>query len=233
MRQKFMLPDNLTKKAYTLAYATFRLAASLANPAIRHTLEESCLTLLTAALKSDVAGSKNAATVLEYLLALMRDTGMVHVQSAELVFGEIEHFKKELESIPSQKEAPVISKEEIFPADSNGKNPSIFTAVWSEENYGKESGNSNATDLNPAIAALAQGPTIIPPQVSEESFVTRKEKILQRIRQSGNCRMKDLQEILKDTSERTLRYDLQRLVQEGSVERVGPGGPATYYRIRT
>ena len=37
---------------------------------------------------------------------------------------------------------------------------------------------------------------------------------------------------MTDVSERTLRYDLQRLTAEGILERVGASGPSTYYRIR-
>ncbi|MBI4093292.1 MAG: DeoR family transcriptional regulator [Candidatus Kerfeldbacteria bacterium] len=44
--------------------------------------------------------------------------------------------------------------------------------------------------------------------------------------------MKDLIAEFPDVSERTIRYDLQRLLQHGSVERVGNGGPASYYVIK-
>lgn len=60
----------------------------------------------------------------------------------------------------------------------------------------------------------------------------RQSAILEKMRQSGNCRLRDLQEILSGASERTIRYDLQDLVSRGFVERVGSGGPATYYRIK-
>lgn len=36
---------------------------------------------------------------------------------------------------------------------------------------------------------------------------------------------------LGSVSERTLRYDLQRLVEQGKIVRVGSGGPGTYYRL--
>jgi DeoR/GlpR family transcriptional regulator of sugar metabolism len=64
--------------------------------------------------------------------------------------------------------------------------------------------------------------------------------MIEVIRQSGNsgnpaigCRLKELQNALPDVSERTLRYDLQRLIESGKIERLGSGGPATFYRARS
>ncbi|OGY97689.1 MAG: hypothetical protein A2855_00445 [Candidatus Liptonbacteria bacterium RIFCSPHIGHO2_01_FULL_57_28] len=70
------------------------------------------------------------------------------------------------------------------------------------------------------------------PQVNSIAASERQQRILERIRQSGNCRTRDLQEVLPDLSERTLRYDLQRLIEDGKIERGGGGGPASWYRIK-
>ena len=73
------------------------------------------------------------------------------------------------------------------------------------------------------------------PIVEEPAIVksgNRQSAIIDRIRQSGNCRMKDIQEILPETSERTIRYDLQSLIEQNVIERVGTGGPAVFYRMR-
>ncbi len=59
----------------------------------------------------------------------------------------------------------------------------------------------------------------------------RQSAILERIRQTGNCRLSDIQAILPDLSERTLRYDLESLVTQGLIERMGTGGRSVYYRL--
>ena len=59
----------------------------------------------------------------------------------------------------------------------------------------------------------------------------RQAMILDKIRQSGNCRTSELHGVLPDLSERTLRYDLQRLVEQGKIER-GGAGPASWYRLK-
>jgi hypothetical protein len=66
---------------------------------------------------------------------------------------------------------------------------------------------------------------------NNEKSEIRQSAILERIRQIGNCRLGDIQVILPGSSERTIRYDLESLVQKKLVERVGVGGRGVYYRI--
>jgi DNA-binding transcriptional ArsR family regulator len=66
---------------------------------------------------------------------------------------------------------------------------------------------------------------------------TRQMAIYEAIRQfgkeSGNgCRMRDLQESFSGVSERTIRYDLEKLMEMGLIERAGQSGPGTYYRVK-
>ena len=52
------------------------------------------------------------------------------------------------------------------------------------------------------------------------------------MKQVQNCRIKDLIAAFPGVSERTLRYDLQKFCEEGIIERVGLGGPGTYYQLK-
>jgi len=47
-----------------------------------------------------------------------------------------------------------------------------------------------------------------------------------------SVQLKDIVSLFPEVSERTLRYDLQRLCADGKIERVGQGGPATHYKAR-
>ena len=68
-----------------------------------------------------------------------------------------------------------------------------------------------------------------PTQVQNED---RQLEILQIIRQKVGCRFKDIQEAMPGVSDRTVRYDLSRMAEEEMIERVGAGGPDTFYRIK-
>ena len=48
----------------------------------------------------------------------------------------------------------------------------------------------------------------------------------------SGCRMKDLITGFPQVSERTLRYDLQRLLEQGAIERLGSGGSNSFYVIK-
>lgn len=63
------------------------------------------------------------------------------------------------------------------------------------------------------------------------SGTIRQSAMIEKIRQSGNAAMKDLIASFPEVSERTLRYDLQKLCTQGVVERIGNGGPSSYYIV--
>ena len=91
--------------------------------------------------------------------------------------------------------------------DNTGELPNSI----SEDNIKSTSNGNGSNNINTAI---------------------RQSAIINRIK-SGNgngCRLKDLITEFPDVSERTLRYDLQRLCEQKVIERVGNGGPASYYR---
>lgn len=68
-------------------------------------------------------------------------------------------------------------------------------------------------------------------QVRDESGnrTVRQNLISERVRQSGKINVKELIGQFPGVSERTLRYDLQRLCDQGVVEKVGSSGPGTSY----
>ena len=68
--------------------------------------------------------------------------------------------------------------------------------------------------------------------IAAYSAKMRQSSILDRIQEGGHFRLKDLHKLMPDLSERTLRYDLQKLVEDGHIERVGSGGPGSYYQAR-
>jgi len=71
-------------------------------------------------------------------------------------------------------------------------------------------------------------------QVRDESGnrTVRQNLISEKIRQSGKANVKELISKFPGVSERTLRYDLQRLCDQGVVEKVGNSGPGTSYVLK-
>ena len=69
----------------------------------------------------------------------------------------------------------------------------------------------------------------------DDNSAIRQSAILDKIRQSGNGKVfsKDIFAAFPDISQRTLRYDLQKLCRQGSIVRLGEGGPNTAYQLRS
>jgi len=86
------------------------------------------------------------------------------------------------------------------------------------------------------IGSIFSSPTHkISDTVAKKQSVQAKDRqaaILQFIRQfPSDCRMKDLVLKFPGTSERTLRSDVQRLITDGLIERLGgKSGPFSYFR---
>ncbi|MBU4348177.1 DeoR family transcriptional regulator [Patescibacteria group bacterium] len=89
----------------------------------------------------------------------------------------------------------------------------VEKAYMSAKNSSKaESGNNTGNGNNSAISGQ-----------------TRQTLISEKIRQSGKINLKELATQLPTVSERTLRYDLHRLCDQGTVEKIGNSGPGTSY----
>ncbi len=209
------LPDNPElKTAYSVAYAGFRTARTISSPALREALEFRSLRLLLAALNGDKSAKLQAAGNMEYLLAFARDTGLLHPQTAELVLAELYKVKSG------------------NPAKTESGNPATPKPIPATDLFPHAKPANPVKTVKPEINVRIPESKNLMESESADDYPSRRNKILERVRQSGNCRIKDLEEVLNGASERTLRYDLQRLVQEGVLERVGQSGPAIYYRLK-
>jgi hypothetical protein len=233
------------KQAYSLAYATFRLAETLSHEAFQQAFENRAVRLLLASLDEDAAIQTGILRDIEHLVGFGRDVGAIHPQTAELMLQEIGRFDQ-------------LTASKFNPAIRKNNNAAIGNPVKKAVSIPKEvlfPKKEAKTDIVPVVidmpAKIIKGGRAnerenAPEQLAEK-FDARKAKILEIIRQSGNppaeraglpglqlgCRLRDVQEVLPEVSERTLRYDIQRLGAEGLIERIGNGGPSTYYRVKS
>ena len=74
----------------------------------------------------------------------------------------------------------------------------------------------------------------IRPITDSLNLEVRQSAILEKIKQlsqsGGECGLKELMAAFPDVSDRTLRYDLQKLIFQGLIVKVGNRGPNTNYR---
>jgi len=199
-------------KSYEISYAVFRVASEIKNPAFRERLEARALTLIDATVGKNYPRVGDELRVIEYLLRFASDVGAVHFESVEKIVAELAVLNDTIENLEKPKAAQPTNLEGIFSKKETMVRQEVEPRQGGVEKEVMEEGPGSMGGI------IRSG--------------IRQSAILDRIRQTGNCRLKDIQEILPEASERTIRYDLQSLVEQKLIERVGNGGPAVYYRVR-
>jgi len=203
----------LLKKSYEIAYAAFRIAAKMSEREFAGYLKGAAISLLGAAAGDDHVSAKKRLVSLEYLIRFAMDVNIMGIVNGEIMLREIAGLDV------AMTEAMIFTGNDLIDnGTGKAKNDEadiagIFSEVDSVESPAirQDEIRQNGESGNPAI---------------------RQAAILERIRQSGNCRIRDIQEVLPGSSERTIRYDLQTMVEQNLIERVGSGGPSVFYRIR-
>lgn len=209
--------DPAVKKAYEVSYALFRVAAILPSRSLAELLEKEALNLLRSTVGNFPAETQNALGIIHYLVVFGKDTNNIHQENADLLVQQLESLAGLLRERANNTVTPADLSQIFSPAENRVAESYLAGPRLAEKRVGS---------VNAAVAA----PTVTPASVIPLN--DRQSIILDRIRQSGNCRARDLRAALPDLSERTLRYDLQRLVEDGKIERGGGGGPASWYKIR-
>ncbi len=142
-------------------------------------------------------------------------------------------------SVVPVKTGTQVSVPSVIPAkaENQEQEPSVIPARAGVQ----EEADPSVALPDSSVIVPEEGRPVLPsfPMTSESGNATsviksgnRKIAILDKIRQSGNCKLREIQEILPDCSERTIRYDLEELIERNLVERIGSGGPAVSYKIR-
>lgn len=199
-----MIAGFAAKKAYEIAYAVFRVSGNAGNAAFTSYMDSYAFMLLDAAERSNKPAILQALSLIRQFAGFGNAAKMLHPKDSEILIRETDA---------------------LHSAIAGSDNAAIRQLPDMLSEIVKESGKVHPAkpQKKPAIAERSSER-----QSDKES---RQSKVLATIRQSGNCRMKELQDALPDVSERTLRYDIEELVGLGKLERVGQGGPTISFRI--
>jgi len=225
----------LAKQSFEISYAVLRVGGASKDRIFAEHLKTQALELTTAAPSGDIERMRVALDTLTNLLALGEEFNLVNSLNVHAIAGAVKRFESAITEFEAMK-VPEVSLEGVFtaplfamPAPKREEVPSIVPDQ-------KPAISQNEANMNPAKSETASFGSLgeligkIAYEKRRDSVNTRQSGILEKIRQSGNCRLKDLQDFLPDTSERTIRYDLQTLIERGYITRIGNGGPATFYR---
>lgn len=222
------------RKAFEISYALFRVAAVSPNKGFSQYLEHYALELLDATVSENYQKSVRVSESIEYFIRLGGSVGLLNFENSQILTNETKSLIRLLQEAANAAKEEDFSLHETFSEireAEDGDKPQSFK----EEDI--EQVRYPAMQDNPAVIAGFDHRYVVSSEIGnnrqpENSAEMRQKEILEKIRQNDNCRLKDLQTFFPNISERTLRYDIQKLIEEKEVERIGSGGPATFYRTQ-
>ncbi len=210
----------IEQKIQALGVALIKISVNAKRLELRHRLERQAFNLLECLVDENQVNLKNQLRAVDNLVkfgGLLYEIETMHVRGIrewiDEISLEIESRREEGEELPDLDEIFGKKMDEI-PKEVKKKEP------------------GNEIRQNTAIAELNKEKEL---NNELNNAAIRQSAIIDRIRQSGNqtqIQLRDITQELPDVSERTIRYDLQKLCSDGVLERIGQGGPGTYYRIR-
>lgn len=252
--------DFSRKKAFELGYALFRVAAIAKSRSFAETLETKATALLDSIVSEDYETARATIKHIEYFMRFGTDAGLLHLHNAEIIIKEGSGLYAAIAGLPEPAILQELNFDKFFsksPLQDRERIPVKSVKVPAK----LDSTGSPLAELQDEIVAdevvrpirpfdrlrvalrnsngrQAQGEQAHHEAELQETddgntakSAIRQSAILDRLRQTENCRFAELQELLPDVSERTLRYDLQSLADRGFIEKVG--GRHGFYRSKT
>lgn len=224
-------PNAAREQLTKLAVALYRFSQSLDSSFAAH-LKQLAVELagaLETGEKEAVAGILAKA---RGVVALGERVGAIAASDVQVIAAAIARSQTMALPNPAKKEVSV----DVFAELAQGQASEAPAAPKAEVSQPREESpvaapqhRPQASSTQPIQASLGR---VTVTAIASPSAADRQGRIVAAIRQNPNARMRDLLAALPGVSERTIRYDLERLVSSGTIEREGVGGPATWYRLR-
>jgi|GEM_PF-3640267 len=219
-----------------LAEALFRFSAGIDTALAPH-VRSVAVELAGAIAASDQEGIRRALGRAHGVVELGKQVGIIAASDASVIAGAIarSHELALPEPSPEPEAEEEMARPSISAFEKIAAEPDAAAAKPRDENP------AATPEATPAVKDVEAAPVaaVSPVAGSGKKEVQapstageRRRLIVETIRQNPNARMRDLLAALGSVSERTIRYDLERLVSSGKIDREGVGGPATWYRVR-
>jgi hypothetical protein len=227
-------PNAAREQLTKLAEALYRFSQSLDSSFAIH-LKQTAVELAGALEAGDQAMIAGILAKARGVVALGERVGAIAANDVQVISAAISRSRNLALPVPAKKEnaasvevfAELAQGADVQPVRAAEVAPAD-TATKQEEKQQSHPAASQPVqqERTGSIARMTITATSVP------SAADRQGRIVAAIRQNPNARMRDLLAALPGVSERTIRYDLERLVSSGTIEREGIGGPATWYRLK-
>lgn len=215
---------SIDQKAKEISYALFRVAVYVRRAYLKDRIEQLAFQLSEQVATEDLKAGIKTLTSLSILVELGKQVYEIEKNNALVLlleFGALNAAMRQIAELDSANAGiPVLesmfSKQPISlttanAAITNEDSARPLPGIMRDSAINQANGNGSGNGITATI---------------------RQSAILDKIRQSNNLPLKDIIAAFPEVSERTMRYDLQKLCAQGLIDRVGNGGPASYYVIK-
>jgi hypothetical protein len=206
----------IDKKTYEIGYALWRVADGSSERIFAETMRSKAMKIIAFAADREYAELNAVLDALHAVIKFSVDVNCVTIGNAAILVREIGNLKMIIAGNYTGVDISNMFDPETIPTSG---------AVGVVSGSGLGGGTiEDFRDVESVESEFAE--------IGNKSEI-RQSAILERIRQNGDCRLGDILAVLPEVSERTIRYDLESLVQRGIIERLGTGGRSTYYRLKS
>ena len=219
----------ISQKAHDISFAAFRVAALIKNPKLRSEIESAAVDLVShyeeIADTSLPFTTPNVVDKLLRLITLAESISEMKPINASVLKRELGNLQTAIDfhinTFKGQPSGNDIDISNMFPASTlpsgNGKkdNKASHQVIGNSKSFleaSKEERSRVSTD-----------------SPSDTEISIRQTAILRNIRETQLRRLSNIMEAMPNVSERTIRNDIQGLIDRGLIRRVGGGGPHSYF----
>ncbi|MEN9341754.1 MAG: hypothetical protein RIQ54_10 [Candidatus Parcubacteria bacterium] len=243
--------STLTHRSFVFSRACLQVTTVVSDRYVADLMRRHALGFLEGVSFQNFLAASSELVFLSHLIQLSADLHLIHVDNASTLSAESDALQKDIQrllasqqlssqgdvapasAIPlSLKNSDIINSAMVTPAISSG---SVADSIRSGVEVDSSEGEQVAANDRGSYSGRHEKDVSVSDFVEDNSSDSDKRQtaILSKIQELGNCRLKDLIEYLPNVSERTIRYDLQKLTDSGVIERVGGGGPFSFYRSKS
>lgn len=224
------------QKAHDIAHASFRVAALIKNVELKGSIESAAVALVAG---YETIGNPllpfttpNVVEKLECLVTLAESIGEIKPVNAAVL-------KRELGNL----QTAIDFHMNTFKGNPNGNENNVdITSMFAPaikdvkierlKNLKSEGATRNAGFVSQLPKNEIASPALRDRNDSnngDDGISVRQMAILRQIRENQFCRLRNIVDAMPNISERTIRNDIQALIGNGHVRRIGGGGPNSYF----
>jgi len=212
----------IRQRSQEISTALLRVAAYIRRAELRKRIEHFSYTLIEESHKRSLDGLPEILDVIRGFIVFGRSVFEIEPANASILEREIDGLLIEIGKATTRLDLSDLFSGSLGDLNNLKQEQVIAPISVQRANHSSvvESGNLDHSAINRQL-----------PDTQSDTAIMRQQKIIDKIRQLPDRRLhfKDLMAAFPEISERTLRYDLKHLCDQGRLAREGKGGPTNLY----